>query len=199
MKRPDRTIRRDQRGTGGTLGADVVRLYRGYFDEGMTVLDVGCGRGDMLGSGWIGIDLDISNKGEGSVVRGDLDDGLPFGDSVFDGVLCKDIIEHLPRPQDVLGELARVSRPGAKLLVLTPRAVPRAVWADHTHLRGFTRSSLVRLLEMTGWGVSSIGRMGGLPLAGRLHLTQALPAIMKVPGVGHFFGTNWQAIAVRKP
>src|SRR5262245_1325106 len=35
---------------------------------------------------------------------------LPFGNDSFDLVLCLEVLEHLPRPDTALDELARVSR-----------------------------------------------------------------------------------------
>jgi SAM-dependent methyltransferase len=42
-------------------------------------------------------------------LQGDLRD-LPFADDGFDLVLCTEVLEHLPDPQVVVRELARVSR-----------------------------------------------------------------------------------------
>lgn len=188
---------RDRRGTAGPVDEPVLVYYRSFFSSTDRVLDLGCGQGAMLTDGWLGIDMNLISSRRGQFVCGDLDSPLPLQSGVFDGVLCKDIIEHLFDPQEFLNEAARVSKPGARLVLVTPRAIPRAVWADHTHIRGFTREALARLLQMTGWEIRSIGRMGGLPLSGRLGLTSALPTIMKIPGLGHRFGTNWQAVAVR--
>jgi SAM-dependent methyltransferase len=44
----------------------------------------------------------------------------PFEDDHFDYVLCSEAIEHLPNQLHMLGECARVLRPGGKLLLTTP-------------------------------------------------------------------------------
>src|SRR5207247_2249787 len=43
---------------------------------------------------------------------------LPYNDGVFDAVVCGWAIEHLPDPRPGLHELARVLRPGGRLLLL---------------------------------------------------------------------------------
>jgi SAM-dependent methyltransferase len=100
-------------------------------------------------------------------------------------------------PRPLLVELRRVTRPGGRLVVVTPRDVPRAVWADYTHVRGFSRAALQSLLRDTGWTPSRLHRMGPVPLAGRLGVEHVIPKILSVPGIGHYFGTNWQAVAHR--
>jgi SAM-dependent methyltransferase len=43
---------------------------------------------------------------------------LPYPDATFDAIVCGWVLEHLPDPRLGLSELARVMRPGAKLLLL---------------------------------------------------------------------------------
>ena len=38
----------------------------------------------------------------------------------FDVVLCTEVLEHVPRPQDALKELIRVLRPGGTLIITVP-------------------------------------------------------------------------------
>lgn len=117
---------------------------------------------------------------------------LPFRDSVFDGALLKDVIEHVLDAIALLREVGRVCRPGAVIVITTPRAVPRAVWDDPTHIRGFTASALTSALELAGWTVDRPpARIGGFPGAGRLRLYPHLEKIMRVPLLGHYWGTNW--------
>lgn len=187
------------RGTAGaSLSPQVVALLRSFFPQGVRLLDVGCGAGSFLGNDDVGIDLDRSVfDGGNNFIQADASRPLPLRSSTFGGVLAKDIIEHLERPQDLMRELHRVATPDGVLVITTPRPIPRAVYDDYTHVRGFTKDALRRLCADTGWSVESIRRMGALPGADRFRLTRHLPKIMAVPGVGHYFGTNWLVTAHR--
>lgn len=50
----------------------------------------------------------------------DLSIRLPFEDHTFDAVNLGDVLEHMQRPGEALRELARVSKPGAVILIGTP-------------------------------------------------------------------------------
>jgi ubiquinone/menaquinone biosynthesis C-methylase UbiE len=47
----------------------------------------------------------------------DVRDGLPFEEASFDVVFCLGLLETLQSPEEVLGELARVARPGGTLVL----------------------------------------------------------------------------------
>ncbi len=98
-------------------------------------------------------------------VVGDLE-ALPFRDSVFDGSVCEDTIEHLPDDRAGVRELARVIRPGGQLVLATPnrrrldvlverwrdrrrgeRRPPSAYFAATSHLREYTWRDLERVVE----------------------------------------------------
>lgn len=122
---------------------------------------------------------------------------LPFRRGAFQGALYKDILEHIIDPISALQEAHRVCAHSALLIATAPRAIPRAVWADPTHIRGFTSRALVQALALGGWKIATAPqRMGGFPGAGKMRLTKYLPLIMRVPVFGHVFGTNWLVLAV---
>lgn len=124
---------------------------------------------------------------------------LPFRAETFDGALLKDVLEHLVDCIGALTEVRRVSRADARLVVQVPRAIPRAVWDDPTHVRGFTAHSLKQALSLSGWRAThGPVRIGGFPGAGRLRLEPRLTTLMRIPVLGHRLGTNWlvEAVAV---
>lgn len=47
---------------------------------------------------------------------------IPVAESSFDAVLCTEVLEHVPRPIDVVHELARILRPGGRLILTSPLA-----------------------------------------------------------------------------
>jgi ubiquinone/menaquinone biosynthesis C-methylase UbiE len=88
------------------------------------VLDLGCGAGDSVDLfrslepqvRWTGADIERSPE-VAERTRADADfvtfDGvqLPFADASFDLVYCKQVLEHVRRPQPLLADVARVLRP----------------------------------------------------------------------------------------
>jgi SAM-dependent methyltransferase len=89
------------------------------------VMDLGCGAGDSVDLfraldpevDWVGVDIEDSHEVSGRT-RADAEfvtfDGqrLPFEDSSFDLVYCKQVLEHVEHPHELLREVARVLRPG---------------------------------------------------------------------------------------
>lgn len=59
-------------------------------------------------------------------------ENLPFADASFDLVICWDVLEHVQNPEQLLAELARVIRPGGRVLIT---AINRFAWRDpHYHM-----------------------------------------------------------------
>lgn len=85
---------------------------------------------------------------------------LPFAGDVFDGILCTEVVEHVPEPEQALREMARVLRPGGRLYLTVPMS-----WAlhyvPHDYYR-FTRYGLQYLLGKTGFRVDRMEQVGGL-------------------------------------
>ena len=83
---------------------------------------------------------------------------LPFGDAEFDRVAVVDMLEHAPDEGAFARELARITKPGGRLIVNTPhlkrtllKRVRHAIGQTdekHGHLRpGYTRERLQELLS----------------------------------------------------
>lgn len=83
---------------------------------------------------------------------------LPFPDAGFDLVVAYDVLEHIADDDGAAQEIFRVLRPGATALIAVP-ADPR-LWSAHDeavgHVRRYTRSSLVDLLEPHGLAVDAV-------------------------------------------
>ncbi|HEX3552515.1 MAG TPA: methyltransferase domain-containing protein [Thermoanaerobaculia bacterium] len=106
--------------------------------DGQTILDCGCGRGFYLkmlrhlGTARLfGIDLELPylrkarrNTAElpAMLVSNASIYDLPFPDETFDAVLLSEILEHVDRDVDALGEVRRVLKPGGIALVTVPHA-----------------------------------------------------------------------------
>ncbi len=68
---------------------------------------------------------------------------LPFATGFFDAVVCGYVLEHLPDPRPGLAELARVMRPGGKLLLLaTEDTITGSMCSRMWHCRTYNRRDL---------------------------------------------------------
>jgi SAM-dependent methyltransferase len=138
----------------GRFGADEKRAsehyrrYAAFVDthaprRPSRILDVGCGVG---WSTWLmrkaghdaeGLDLhgDALEAPDVPYTRGDVL-ALPFADGTFDAVALHTVLEHVGEPERALLELARVTRPGGRIIVVGPNllSVPlNLYWAlKHT-------------------------------------------------------------------
>ncbi len=190
------------------MSSQLAARYFRDFGAARRILDVGCGTG-ALGRYRLspeieihGVDIDAGAVAQAAgfeqTICLDLETSpLPYDDASFDAVLAKDILEHLRDPGRLVGEIHRVLRPGGVLVVSVIMAKPRAVWADYTHVRGFTRRSARLLLEDAGFEVEAVWRMGGIPLSTRLRLIWLVPTLLRLPVVGWLWASSWELKARR--
>jgi SAM-dependent methyltransferase len=144
---------------------DVTR----HFRPDARLLDVGCGTGWLAEhfSDYTGIDgspeavAAAQSKGR-SITQGDVNEPLPFEDASFDGVVLKDLLEHVDDPVAVVREVHRVLRPGGLVFASSPDA-QRWVWDDYTHRRPFTRKAFRLLFADQGFTVQQAGYESVMP------------------------------------
>jgi len=105
------------------------QMLRQGVAAGDRVADIGCGRNFPLagllrdcGTVAVGIDpqADPAAAPPGAAVRRGSADAIPAEAGEFDTIVCRCVLEHLPRPADALAEFARVLAPGGRVLFLTP-------------------------------------------------------------------------------
>ena len=76
---------------------------------------------------------------------------LPYADGSFDAIVLGWVLEHLPDPRPGLRELARVLRPGGKLLLMaTEDTLTGAVCSRLWHCRTYNRQELRQVCEECG-------------------------------------------------
>lgn len=144
---------------------DVTR----HFAPETKLLDLGCG------SAWVGrhfehyTGLDASSEAVAAaakdgieVIQGSVVDRLPFDDATFDGVIAKDLLEHVPDPSAVVREIRRVLKPGGIVFASSPDA-QRWVWDDYTHVRPFTRRGFRLLFTDAGMRPRTVGYESVMP------------------------------------
>lgn len=144
---------------------DVTR----HFPPDAAILDIGCGTGWLADhfEHYTGIDGSpdavAAAKARGrEILLGDVDAQLPFEDARFDGVVLKDLLEHVADPVAVVREARRVLRPGGLVFASSPDA-QRWVWDDYTHRRPFTRRGLRLLFADQGFLVRRVGYESVMP------------------------------------
>ncbi len=144
---------------------DITR----HFPPSTELLDLGCGSA-WLGEhypNYTGLDgsqdaVDAAAKRGRTVILGNVDKPLPFADASFDGVVAKDLLEHVADPGAVVREILRVLRPGGRVFASSPDA-QKWVWNDYTHVRPFTRTGFRRLFADQGLDVITVAYESVMP------------------------------------
>jgi SAM-dependent methyltransferase len=156
------------------IGARHIAFLSRGLPEKARVLDVGCGRGVILGPladrGLEVHGVEVSAEAaRGADVRAEIriapqlaDAGYP--DGFFDQVVIWHVLEHLADPRGVLEEVHRILAPGGRLIVAVPNfESAQARWSGSAwfhldlprHLYQFPLGALRRLLEDVGYQVST--------------------------------------------
>ncbi|MEU7723869.1 HAD-IA family hydrolase [Streptomyces sp. NPDC040724] len=91
---------------------------------------------------------------------------LPLNDASSDLTLCAELLEHVPDPDSVLGELSRITRPGGLLVLAVPNSI-EGTWPPFRgiqrksfsagHIREYTLDSLTKAAERAGFHTVSAG------------------------------------------
>ncbi len=149
-----------------------VRVVGRYARPGATVVDVGCGAGDLLrllsnalgrtlrliGWDYPGPHLDALEGAGIEVIAAPIDEThVPRDVDLF---VLNQVIEHFPDPGRVIAFLARALRPGGHILIETPdtRGLDALLFSSRywggyhipRHMVLFNRDNLRRLVERSG-------------------------------------------------
>lgn len=138
---------------------DFMIEHARSIPHGNRVLDVGAGDAPYaeLFAHTVYVTLDWESSphegGRAAAVSASAD-AIPLPDASFDVVVLTQVLEHVLRPAVVLGEIARVLRPGGRLLATVP-----FVWELHEEPHDywrFTPYALRALLEDAGLEVTDV-------------------------------------------
>lgn len=83
---------------------------------------------------------------------------LPFGGACFDGVLCLEVLEHVPDPESVLKEITRVLKPGGRAWISMPFLYP--LHDAPFDFQRFTEYGLRRSMRRAGLEITSLRKSG---------------------------------------
>jgi SAM-dependent methyltransferase len=156
------------------VGERHVRFLSSDLPRGARVLDVGCGRGVLLGAladrGFEAHGFEISAAAaEGADPRAEVRvasdlRAADYPSGFFDQVIVWHVLEHLRDPREALLEVRRVLRAGGRLVVAVPNfSSAQARWAGPAwfhldpprHLYHFPLDVLRRLIGEVGFEVRS--------------------------------------------
>lgn len=104
--------------------------------------------------------LDVTVRDSRPTLVGDIQSLGMLRDGSYDGVVCLEVLEHVPEPKAALGEIARVLRDGGTLVLSVPH-LSRLHEIPHDYYR-YTEFGLRHLLQSNGLEPLSIERRGGL-------------------------------------
>lgn len=159
------------------------------------ILDVGCGTGALgreikkrLACSITGIthsveEAKLAASNLDCVIVRDLNEFDPGGLGEFDCIICSHVLEHLHRPEKLLGRLGRHFSPDGLLIVALPNVLhwrQRAEFCrgrfrytpsglmDETHYRFFDWTTAHALLTDSGYSTVESRADGGFPFSRRL-------------------------------
>ncbi len=162
-----------QVGVGSRLVADITAsLYEQHlpaFARGR-LIDLGCGTVPLYGLYGPHVSEAVCVDWPGSVhatshvdVYADLSQPLPFEDGAFDTVVLSDVLEHLPKPWQLVSEIRRILAPGGHAFVNVP-FLYGIHETPHDYYR-FTGFALRRFAAEAGLAVKLL-----VPTGGSLHV-----------------------------
>ena len=153
-------------------------LFRGFpVGPDEHVLDVGCGDGamtmycaergahvlftDIEAESVEGVKQQVSAQGKAASSQGFVCDSDPLlvPDACATRVICREVLEHVEDPSQVMGELVRAGKPGALYLLTVPgetgekiqqKFAPSSYFEHPNHIRIFSEQDFTSLVEDAG-------------------------------------------------
>ena len=129
-----------------------------------SLLDLGCGTKPFLAlySAFVtrSVGIDVDHSPHDVRVADALYDGrtIPYPDHHFDIVFCTEVLEHVPEPAELLGEVHRVLKPGGVIIMTTPFLVP--LHEEPYDYYRYTRHGIIHLLSKAGFVRAEVRPLG---------------------------------------
>lgn len=144
--------------------------------------------------------------GEGGYKYGELDYigdiwDIKEDDNSFDAILCTEVFEHIPYPNETLREFSRLLKPGGTLILTAPSACLRHM-DPYFFYSGFSDRWYEKFLEDNGFDIQEITPVGdyyswlGVEMA-RTGLAHSIVAkVMLFPAFLYFFSKKKTKISI---
>lgn len=143
---------------------ETILNYLNNFPKSSSVIDVGCGLGDVLEQlpehfNLFGVDYARSNvayakqklNGKAQIFESGIY-SLPFESEYFDIALCLEVLEHIEDDAKAVSEISRILKPGGVLIAAVPYTF---YWKSYKkllgHFRHYSRNSFTELLLKNGF------------------------------------------------
>lgn len=187
-------------------------LIASWITPGARVLDLGCGRGDLLsflgeakGVKGFGVEIDEARAAEGisrglSILQGDMTDEVrDYPDQAFDFVVLSQTLQQVQRPMELLREMLRV---GSRAVVSFPNfahwrnrcqlffqgqapVTPELPydWHDTPNIRVITLKDFHRFCVQGGIKAHESAAVRTCPMTGKGRVMRWLPNLLANHGV----------------
>ncbi len=119
----------------------------------------------------------------------DLNKPLPLPDASFDTIILSEVLEHIAEPETLWAEIARILKPGGKILLSVP-FLYKIHEAPHDYFR-YTEFALKNFASKNKLQVSELTSFGGLPL---VLADVYAKMLVKIPVIGKFTASLVQSL-----
>lgn len=143
----DRNLRQHARGKLLDLGCGKVPLYAAYRELVTETVCVDWGN--------------TLHKNEHLDYEFDLTKNIPLNDNAFDTIILSDVLEHIPVPEQLWKEMARILARNGKIIMNVPFYYCLHE-QPHDYYR-YTEFALRRFVEMSGLRLIKLESIGGAP------------------------------------
>lgn len=123
-------------------------------------------------------------------IEANLNEPLPLKDSDFDTIILSEVLEHIAEPEILWKEMARILKPGGKILIGVP-FLYKIHESPHDYYR-YTEFSLRNFSKKNSLEIISLEGIGGIPaVLGDILAKQ----IIRIPLMGKWLSKAIQAIS----
>lgn len=117
----------------------------------MRILDLGCGNNKLPDS----IGVDISSQSKADIICNLNSYPFPFKDNSFDGVVSKQVFEHLDDVEKLMLEIHRITKNKARIKVFVPHFSCFYSYADPSHKRTFSVFAFDKIAQRCSFRIVS--------------------------------------------